>query len=76
MTYACLDLEVQTAASHAADEIVLEAVDDLDDVQGNPIGSQNAPKTISVDAVEGFLKVNKIDVQLPLLFSALFNDVA
>ena len=33
-------------------------------------------QTISVDAVEGFLKVNNIDIQLPLLFSGLFNDVA
>ena len=30
LTYACLDLEVQAAASHAAGEIVVEALDDLD----------------------------------------------
>ena len=53
---------------------MVEVLDDLDEAQGNPIGSQNAPKTISVDAVEGFLKVNKIDIQLPLPFSALFSD--
>ena len=28
------------------------------------------------DAIEGFLKVNKMDVQLPLPFSALLSDVA
>ena len=43
LTYACLNLEVQAAASHAAGEVVVEALDDLDDTQGNPIGSQNAP---------------------------------
>ena len=59
LKYAGLDLKVQAAASSAAVEVVVEAVDDLDDVQGNPIGSQDAPKTISVDAVEGFFKVNK-----------------
>ena len=59
LKYAGLDLKVQAAASSAAVEVVVEAVDDLDDVQGTPIGSQDAPKTISVDAVEGFFKVNK-----------------
>ena len=48
----------------------------LDDAQGNSLGSQNAPYTISVDVVEGFLKVNNTDIQLPLPFSALFSDVA
>ena len=43
LTYACLDLEVQAAASYAADEVVVEALNDLDDSQGNPIGCQNAP---------------------------------
>ena len=41
--YAGLDLEVQAAASHAAGEIVVEALDDLDNAQRNPIGSQNVP---------------------------------
>ena len=50
---------------------MVEILDDLDDAQGNPIGSQNTPKTISVDAVEGFFKVNRIDVRLPLPFSAV-----
>ena len=43
LTYAGLNLEVQAAASHAAGEIVVEALDDLDNAQRNPIGSQNAP---------------------------------
>ena len=43
LTYACLDMEVQAAASHAAGEVVVEVLDDLDDVQGNPIDSQNVP---------------------------------
>ena len=43
LKYAGLDLKVQAAASSAAVEVVVEAVDDLDDVQGNPIGSQDAP---------------------------------
>ena len=43
LTYACLDLEVQAAASHTAGEVVVETLDDLDNAQGNPIGSQNAP---------------------------------
>ena len=55
---------------------MVEALDDLDDAQGNPIGSQSAPQIISVDAVEGLLEVNKIDIQQPLPFSALFNDAA
>ena len=74
--HTCLDLEVQAAASNAADEAVVEALDDLDKVQGNPTGSQNALQTTSVDVVKGFLKVNKTDIQLPLPFSAMFNDVA
>ena len=40
LTYARLDLGVQATASHAAGEVVVEALDDLDDAQGNPIGSQ------------------------------------
>ena len=64
-------MEVQLAASRAAGEVVVEILDDLDDAQGNPIGSQNTPKTISVDAFEGFFKVNRIDVRLPLPFSAV-----
>ena len=76
LTYACLDLEVRTAAFHVAGEVVVEALDGKDDAQGNPIISQNAPWTISVDAVEDFLKVTKTAVQLPLPFSALFIDVA
>ena len=52
--HASLDLEVQAAASHAAGEVVAEALDDLDNVQGDPIGSQDAPYNISVDTVEGF----------------------
>ena len=43
LTYDCLDLEVQAAASHATGEVVVEALDDLDDAKGTPIGSQNAP---------------------------------
>ena len=43
LTYARLDLEVQAAASHAAGEVVVEALDDLDDAQGDPTGSQNVP---------------------------------
>ena len=62
MMVTSLDLEVLAAASHAAGEVVVEALDDLDNVQGNPICSQNAPQTISVDATEGFFKVNKIDI--------------
>ena len=42
LTSASLDLEVQASASHAADEVVIEALDDLDKTQGNPTGSQNA----------------------------------
>ena len=42
-SYAGLNLEVQAAASHAAGEVVVKALDDLDGVQGNPIGSKNAP---------------------------------
>ena len=41
--HAGLDLEVRAAASHAAGEVVVEALDDLDDAQGNPVGSQNVP---------------------------------
>ena len=41
LTYVCL--EVQAAAPHAAGEVVVDALNDLDDGQGNPIGSQNAP---------------------------------
>ena len=37
------DLEVLAAASYAADEVVVEALDDLDTAQGNPMGSQNVP---------------------------------
>ena len=37
--YACLDLEVQAAASDTEGEVVVKALDDLDDEQGNPIGS-------------------------------------
>ena len=62
LTYTCLDFEVQAAASHTTNEVVVEALDDLDDAQVNTIGSQNAPQPISVDVVEGFLKVNKIDI--------------
>ena len=43
MMHTCLDLKVQVAASHAAGEVVVEALDDLDDAQGNPVGSQNVP---------------------------------
>ena len=41
LTHACLDLEVQTAAFHAAGEVVVEPLEDLDDTQENPIGFQN-----------------------------------
>ena len=34
-----------------------------------------APQTSSVDAVESLLKIHAVDAQLPLLFSALFDDV-
>ena len=43
LTYTGLDLDVQAAASHTAGEVVVEAVDDLEEAQRNPIGSQNAP---------------------------------
>ena len=43
LTYAFLDLEVQAAASHAAGEVEVAALDDLDNAQGNPVGSQNVP---------------------------------
>ena len=33
--YASLDLEVQAAVSHVAAEVVVQALDDLDDAQGN-----------------------------------------
>ena len=41
LTYACLDLEVQAAASHTTGEVVVEGLDDLDNAWRNPIGSQN-----------------------------------
>ena len=69
--HASLDLEVQAAASHAAGEVVAEALDDLDNVQGDPIGSQDAPYNISADAVEGFFS-QQIYVKLPQPLSALF----
>ena len=43
LTYAGLNLEVQAAASHAAGEVVVEALGDMGVAQGNPIGSKNAP---------------------------------
>ena len=35
LMYASLDLEVQAAVSHVAAEVVVQALDDLDDAQGN-----------------------------------------
>ena len=49
VTYAGLDLEVQGAASQAAGEVVVEAVDDLDDAQGNPISSQHVNVNNSIN---------------------------
>ena len=43
MTYACVEVKVLATAPHTASEVVVEAVDDLDDAQGNPIGSQKEP---------------------------------
>ena len=43
MTYACVEVKVLATAPNTASEVVVEAVDDLDDAQANPIGSQKEP---------------------------------
>ena len=62
LAYACLYLEVQASASHAAGELVVEVLDDLDEAQGNPIGSQKVPQTISVDAVSSSYRIHFLDI--------------
>jgi len=40
------------------------------------IWPENAPQTFSMNAIESLLKLHVVDIQLPLPFGALFNDVA
>ena len=42
----------------------------------DPVCPEDAPKTISVDAIKGFFEIYKVDVQLSQPFCALLNDVS
>ena len=56
--------------------LLTEALDDKDNLLWNSICPEYAPVTFSVDAVESLLKIQVVDVQLPLPFSALFETFA
>ena len=47
----------------------------MDNLLWDPVCHEDAPKTISVDAIKGFVEIYKVDVQLSLSFSVLLNDV-
>ena len=64
------------AVSHSALEVVVEALDDKDHLLWNSICPEYAPQTFSVDAVKNLLKIHVVDMQLPLPFSSLLDDVA
>ena len=49
---------------------MVEALDDLDDAQGNSLALRMRPQTVSVDAVEGFLKV-----KTKLMYNCLCHSV-
>lgn len=71
-----LHIKAGLAVSHSAFEVAVEALDDKDDLLWNFICPEYAPETFSVDAVEGLFEIQVVDIQLPLPFSALFDDVA
>ena len=64
--------EAGSAVSHSA----REALDDKDDMLRNLLCPEYAPQIFTVDAAERLLKIHAVDVQLPLPFNALFNDVS
>ena len=70
-----LHTEAGFVVSHSALEVVVETPDDKDDLLWNSTCPENAPYTFSVDAVKSLLKIHVVDVQLPLPFSSLFDDV-
>ena len=57
--------------------LIVHASDELDDLLWDSVGSEDVPQAtcISVYTVKGFLKVYKVDVQLPLPLCALLYDV-
>ena len=71
-----LDFKTGLAIPHSACEVVIEALDDMYNLLWDPVCPEDAPKTISVDAIKGFFEIYKVDVQLSQPFCALLNDVS
>ena len=75
----CLTLvftpKLDSLFSHSVLEVAVEALDNKDDMLWNSICSEYVPQNFVVDAVESLPKIHVVNVQLPLPFSALFDNV-
>ena len=71
-----LHIKAGFAIPHSTLEVVIEALDDKDNLLWNSICPEYTPSTFSVDAIKSLLEIHIVDIQLPLSFSALLDDVA
>ena len=69
----CCLTEDGIAALNTALKIVVDGLNDDDDLLWYTVYSEDAPETLSMDAVEGFSKVNEVDVQSTKPLSALLS---
>ena len=60
---------------YATSEGFIEALDKLDNLWENTIGSKYVPPAVSVYTVESLLEIYRAYGQPPLPFGALLNDV-
>lgn len=75
MPKSCFDLEADVTALDTTTECFVEALDKLDNLLRDTIGSKYALQVLSVYTIKGLLEVYKVDVQLPLLLCTLFSDI-
>ena len=76
MPDASLNFKNGLAIPHPACEVVVEALDDMDNLLWDPVCPEDVPKTILVDAIKDFFEIYKVDVQLSWPFCALLSDVS
>lgn len=76
MLHSGLNFKPNFTPPYTVGKVVVVALDELGQFLGYAIRSKYAPKPVPVDAVESFLEINKVDVELSLPLRALLNDVA
>ena len=64
------------AVTHSAVKVVVKTLYDKDNVLWDSVMPQDFPKTVSMNAINCFLKIHKVDIKFSLPFCTLFDAVS